>query len=304
MNYKKVLEKLGFIDGKDFALAVDSFTMLKQSRMVPQVIHHPEVAEVLAVAAAPEKWIKAGFPDFLIDPVDVSYTYVPAVAEVVYVAPVAAYDETAMIHHNLVPAVLDVDGITIITPEVAAYDEVSMIQEFFPLPAPTQLQLDETWKHIQLSESDISLLISEYLKGKDLLRDPENDSINIVNGNIHSWSFSKIPQPTADELVALIALLNIKNAEAKRTSDLLALGKKSREACDKALDLISGHNQLTALTDIQITEMTTVFAPIVMALSVHKRPNLAKTLITAIVPDEVTITTQMKNDLLAILTIL
>jgi hypothetical protein len=275
MLYKKCLEKLGFVENKDFALTVGSFIMLQQSRMVNQFIIHPEVPAT-----------------FDIDGITELTPLIPT------------WNEKVIIHHPLVPAVIDVDGVTIITPEVLAYDEDVLVEEFFTLTAPTQLQLDETWKQVQLSESDISLLIGEYLKGKDLLRDPENDSINIVNGNIHSWSFKNIVQPTVDELVALIAPMNAKNTEDKRTSDLLALGKKSREACDKALDLISGHNQLTALTDIQITEMTTVFAPIVMALSVHKRPNLAKALITAIVPDEVTVTTQMKNDLLAILTIL
>jgi hypothetical protein len=50
---------------------------------------------------------------------------------------------------------------------------------------------------------DIVLLVNEYLKEKEDLRDLENDSLNIVDNQIMEWSFSNIPQPSMEELEAL-----------------------------------------------------------------------------------------------------
>lgn len=50
---------------------------------------------------------------------------------------------------------------------------------------------------------DIALLVNEYLKGKNELRDFENDSLNIVDNQIMEWSFANIPQPSMEELEAL-----------------------------------------------------------------------------------------------------
>lgn len=272
MNYKKVLEKLGFIEGKDFSLAETSFVMLEQSRIVHSFIHHPAV--------------------------EVTYDL-----EGNELTPyISAYDEPEFIIHPEVPAVLDQEG-NEITPAIPEWSEPKMVEEFFTLPAPLESVMQETWKQIQISESDIALLIEKYLSDKSALRDFENDSINIVEGYIHTWNFKNIPQPTLDELIALIPVVQLEQEELKRKQDLIALGKKSREACDKALDLIAGYNLTNTLTDTQITEMTTTFSPIVMALSVHKRPNLAKSLISAITPDGTVITEQMKADLLEVLTI-
>ncbi len=271
MNYKKVLEYLGFIDGKDFALNAISFDMLQQSRMIPEIIHHDLVPAVLDT-----------------DGVTILTEEIPA------------YDETVMIHHLESPEVLEVldtDGVTVLvpySPYVAAYDEVSMIQELFTLTSPTQLQLDETWKQVQLSDTDIALLVSEYLKNPLFIKDQENDSINIVNGNIHSWNFKNIPQPTIDELVALIAPMTLKNTKAKMLSDLKEAGKKDREMCENVLNLIDGFNRTRVLTSQQVTDMQTAFSTILLLLQAN-RPSSAKVLITAIVPDEILVTTEMKN---------
>lgn len=272
MNYKKVLEKFGFIEGKDFSLTVDSFEMLQQSRMVRSVIHHPEVAATFDLEGN---------------------ELTPFIA---------AYDEPEFTIHPAIPAVLDENGIEI-SPEIPEWSEPKMIEEFFTLPTPSTEQMENIWKHIQISEANVSILIDKYLSNKRDLIDVENDSINIVAGNIHSWNCKNIPQPTLDELIALIPIVQAEQAEVKRKEDLIALGKKSREACDKALDLIAGYNLSNTLTDEQITQMTTTFSPIVMALSVHKRPNLAKSLISAITPDGAIVTEQMKADLLEVLTI-
>lgn len=50
---------------------------------------------------------------------------------------------------------------------------------------------------------DIALCINEYLKDKGPLRDPINDTINIVDNTIVSWTFTNIPQPTDAELAAI-----------------------------------------------------------------------------------------------------
>lgn len=83
MDYKKVLERVGFVDAKDFYVAVDglSFSMLQQSRMVNQVVHHALVSAVYDVNQQGAELIPA------------------------------------------VPAVLDVDGVTVLTQAVpATYD--------------------------------------------------------------------------------------------------------------------------------------------------------------------------------------
>lgn len=263
MNYKKVLEKLGFIEGKDFALNLTSFDMLQQSRMIPQVIIHPEVPATF-------------------DANGVELTPL-----------ILAYNETVMINHPTIPAVLDVDGVTVITPEVAAWSEPAMVAEFFTLPAPTQLQLDEAWKQVQLSEADVALLVSEYLIGKENLRD-QDDSINIVNGNIHSWNFANIPQPTQDELITLIAPTKTKQDKEALVNSLKESGKKDRIMCENVLNLIGGFNRTRILTNEQITQMQTTFSTIQMLL-MAARPSSAKALINTIVPDEVLVTTEMKN---------
>lgn len=265
MNYKKVLEKLGFIEGVSFALVADSFQMVEQSRMIPQIINHPEVQEVLDV-----------------DGVTVLTPYS------------AAYVETVMIHHDAVPAVLDVDGVTVLTPEVPAYDEVSLVQELFTEVAPTQEVLDLTWKQVQVSEEDISLLINEYLLGKELLRDYENDSLNTVNNQIYSWSFANIPQPTVDDFLALINPMKARIAKEALVKTLKESGKKDREMCENVLNLIGGFNRTRILTNEQITQMQSTFSTIQLLLQAS-RPSSAKALIQAIVPDDVLVTIEMKN---------
>lgn len=62
----------------------------------------PAQAEILAVAAVPEKWIKDGQADVSVDPLDVAWTHVPAVAEVVGVP--AVVFQPAVPYQAAVPA--------------------------------------------------------------------------------------------------------------------------------------------------------------------------------------------------------
>jgi len=70
-------------------------------------------------------------------------------------------------------------------------------------------------------------------------------------------------------------------------------GRAAREACQDVLDLIAGFNLERELTPEQITTMQTTFSQIEMALRAS-RPSSAKALITAMVPDEVLVTAEMK----------
>lgn len=45
MNYKKALEKLGFIEGVDYTLDNNILTAIVKTRTVESVIHHPEVLD-------------------------------------------------------------------------------------------------------------------------------------------------------------------------------------------------------------------------------------------------------------------
>lgn len=75
---------------------------------------------------------------------------------------------------------------------------------------PSEEQLQSAWEEVQLKECDIALLISEYVK--DAERDPENDCLNIVDGLLHSFSFTHIGKPTNFQLLELKA-----SAEAKQS---------------------------------------------------------------------------------------
>lgn len=82
------------INPNGFDLAVSTLTDVEVSPEYQVLVQEEVLAvdEVLAVLAAPEKWTKEGEDDLFVDPVDVSWTYVPAIVEVEYVAPVAHQD--------------------------------------------------------------------------------------------------------------------------------------------------------------------------------------------------------------------
>ncbi len=144
--------------------------------------------------------------------------------------------------------------------------------------------------------TDIKLLISEYIKDKQ--RDIENDSFNIVNGEIVHWNFKHIPKPSLSDLQKFKSSVDNKVARVDRAVPLKKLGNIARKKCDAALDLIAGHNQQN-LSDEQIQQMIESFGPVVQALSVLKMPSLAISLINNIVPDGVIITQELKDDVIA-----
>lgn len=198
-----------------------------------------------------------------------------------------------------VPPVLDENG-EVITAGTPEYTQYLPVQEgYFPEP-PTQEELENAEAEVLLLGVDISLVIGEYLIGKELLRD-EEDSLNIVDNKIFSWDFKNIPMPTRIELAQLVAPMNVKIANALRKKELLEAGKKAREVCTQCLDTIAGFNLSRSLTVEQITEMQSTFSQIQMAL-MTSRPSTAKFLIGAITVDGVLVTQEMKDDVLELLT--
>ena len=303
MDYKKVLERMGFVDNKDFSVATDglSFSMLQQSRMINQVIPHalvPAVYDVNQQGAELTPFIPA-----VLD-VDGVTVLTPAVAATydprgLLVTPeVPAYDEVVVIHHPEVPAVLDVDGVTVLTPAVAAYDEYPQVAELYTLPTPTVEAMTPVWEQIQVEGADIVLLIEEYLKGKENLRDPHNDSLNTGAGVIYHWGFANIPQPTISQLAALVAPVKTKHDIEALIASKQALGSNAREKCSKALDVIAGYN--AAHTSAQIDAMVSAFTPILTALQMN-RPFAALALVQAVTPDGVLVTQEMKDIIVSIL---
>jgi hypothetical protein len=160
-----------------------------------------------------------------------------------------------VINHDAVaeiPAVFDGEvEITPAIPAVEAYSETVLVDEEYVPEAPSLQQMEAADIEVQLDENDIALLISEYLIGKDALRDPENDSINIVNNRIHSFTFTNIPQPSVSELLALIPVVQAKNTrdgKLKQIADLEALvtPRRVRDA------VLSGDNSFIQNIDDQV----------------------------------------------------
>lgn len=219
MNYKKVLQQLGLTEGKDFALTAESFEMLQQSRMVPSIIHHAEVAATFDEQGA---------------------ELTPAIP---------AYDEIEKIHHEAVAAVLDVDG-TVLVEEVPAYDEDKMVEELFILPAPSAEALAYAEKQIAVAESDMAMLVSKFLEGKESLRD-EDDCINIVDNQIYSWSFKNIPCPTFEELYAGSLAIS---ADQYKQSVLVQISELEAQITPRRLReaVLSGDKSFIESVDAQI----------------------------------------------------
>lgn len=189
------------------------------------------------------------------------------------------------IHHDAVPAVLDEED-NVITPEVPAYDEQIFGDETYTPEAPSEALLESAWENIQMKEADVALLVTEFLIGKDDLRDFENDSINIVDGFLKDWNFVNIPRPTNSELIALIPTVSAKVAKATRRDAVIAAGKKDREMSDNALAVIAGLNREMNLTPEQITTMQTTFS-VINAYLMNARPSSAKQHILAVQPTEI-----------------
>lgn len=158
-----------------------------------------------------------------------------------------------IISHEAVDEVLDAEG-SVVSEAVEAYSETIQVQESFFSPRPTQEQLEAANVEVVLDESDIVLLISAYLEGKESLKDPKNDSINIVDNRIFGWSFANITKPTNAELVAFVSNVKSKQSEKillTQIADLEAsvTPRKIREA------ILSGDKTFIANVDSAISSV-------------------------------------------------
>lgn len=153
-----------------------------------------------------------------------------------------------------------------------------------------------------LGEENCKLAIEKYLEDKRNLIDAENDSLNVdlfLKGGL-GWRFANIPAPSLDLLISLLPSALSAKAEQEAKQAKIEAGKQAREVCEKVLDLIAGYNLSRSLSIEQITQMQALLSNSEAALRAG-RPSLAKSLISAIIPDEVLVTAQMKADALELL---
>ena len=198
------------------------------------------------------------------------------------------------IDHEEVPAVLGAEG-DVIEPAIPAWTEVIQVEETYTVQIPSLDQL----KRELVAANDSALIISQYLKDKPVA---EDDSLNIdlfLQGQ-GGWRFQNIPAPSIDELFDLIVPVKEAQEKERIKAERIAAGRQDRQKCETALDLIAGFNRERVLTIEQITQLQQTFAQAESLLRAN-RPDFASQVISAIVPDGVLITSEMKADVLEIL---
>jgi len=203
-------------------------------------------------------------------------------------------DVEQIIYHEEVPEVLGAEG-DVVEPAIPAYEEVIIVQETYLVQIPSLEEL----KRELVEQNDPALLISEYLKDKEVTDD---DSLNIdlfLKGQ-GGWRFQNVPAPSIDELYDLIVPVKEATEKERVKQERIAVGKRDRQKCETALDLIAGFNRERVLTIEQITQLQQTFSQAESLLRAN-RPDFASQVITAIVPDGVLITEEMKADVLEIL---
>jgi hypothetical protein len=120
-------------------------------------------------------------------------------------------------------------------------------------------------------------------------------AIQNEDGTTTEATFEIIPSEYSVEILDITAEIE----EKKRINLQIAKGERSKSICDKALSLIRGYNG-SNLTDEQIMEMMTSFS-ILNELLRNGWVTKALEIVTAIVPDETLVSSQMKADVLNIL---
>lgn len=157
-----------------------------------------------------------------------------------------------------IPAVMDEQGneISPLIPALPAYFETILVEESYTEPRPSAETLGLIHKQLEVAKIDVIMLIEEYLKDKANLKDSENDSINIVNNQIHTWNFANISQPTLDQLFSLIPSLEASKNIKDILSEILELEaqitpRKIREALltNDYIFIQTIENQIAALRE-------------------------------------------------------
>jgi hypothetical protein len=140
----------------------------------------------------------------------------------------------------------------------------------------------------------------EYIHNNNNWGKPEHTieltpAIQNEDGTTTEATFETIPSEYSIEILDITAELE----EKERINLQIAKGERSKNICDKALSLIRGYNG-SNLTDEQIMEMMTNFSMLNELLR-NGWVTKALEIVTAIVPDEVLVSSQMKEDVLNIL---
>jgi hypothetical protein len=117
----------------------------------------------------------------------------------------------------------------------------------------------------------------------------------------HTWALATIVQANDTEKFSL-SIIDISSEYilSDRIQTLSRLGEPDDSYCKICLNVIRGYNKEKAFTTEQIIAMANSFSNIDYCLT-KGMPKSSKNLITAMIPDEVIITSELKNLLLEIL---
>lgn len=108
----------------------------------------------------------------------------------------------------------------------------------------------------------------------------------------------RIRAPKTYEVI--IQDLTLENTARIQIEEDIRRGEEDQEKCSRALKYIGGYNRRNLLTSEQITSMQTTFGNI-FSMLLANRPDMAITLIEEITPDEVIVTSELKNNVLGLL---
>lgn len=142
----------------------------------------------------------------------------------------------------ITPATFDASG-NELTPMIPAKKYIKGVK--YQAAYEEEIEVDETYfEAIPSMDSlkafaikDMALAVSEFLADKSDLRDPEEDSINIVNNNIFSWGFANIPQPSIEELYDCYQAALAKQASAEEKAAALKYLQDTDYKVIKAMEL-------------------------------------------------------------------
>ena len=146
----------------------------------------------------------------------------------------------------------------------------------------------------QKSIDDFKEVLKQGSLGKPEHQRELTPMIHNEDGTITEATYEIVPSEYQVEILDVTA----EHEEKARIDNLIKQGEQAKLACDRVMSLISGYNLTRNLTAEQITEMSTLFAPIIQCLMIS-RPSSAKALIGQVVPDGVLVTEQIKTDILA-----
>jgi hypothetical protein len=203
-------------------------------------------------------------------------------------------DAEQIIHHDAIEDILGTEG-DVVVPGTPAYDEVIIVQETYYPSIPSLNSL----KSEIVRSKDVALLVGKYLEGKSTT-DEDSLNLELFLNTGSGWRFASVNPPTISQLYDLIPSVEAEQAAQAQKQARIASGAADRAKCQNALDLIAGYNRERTLSFEQITQLQQTFAQAESLLRAS-RPDFAKQVITALVPDGILVTQEMKQDVLSLL---